>query len=209
MLIYNIVNLYEALYCFQSYIRRPLHNLKGDIRLCKGKEEGVEINQNAFLCTVRVSHLKTLKMKAAFIDNPCFKRLGTRILSAMLLLLLLSGCSTGASEQADKIRDLEFSVVAEDEQPKSLRDVISQKGDEAFEISFNDGEYLYIAVGYGVQTGAGYSITVNALYEGEESICIDTTLIGPDDADAVSSAPTRPYVVVKTENIENKPVDFK
>lgn len=37
----------------------------------------------------------------------------------------------------------------------------------------------------------------------------DTTLIGPGKAENVTNTPTQPYIVVKTENIEDKAIEFK
>ena len=68
---------------------------------------------------------------------------------------------------------------------------------------------MYIAIGYGEQPSGGYSISVNEFYETEESLFIDTTLIGPGKAENVTNTPTRPYIVIKTENIENKKIEFK
>ena len=50
------------------------------------------------------------------------------------------------------------------------------------------------------QPSGGYSISVNEFYETEESLFIDTTLIGPGKAENVTNTPTRPYIVIKTEN---------
>lgn len=68
---------------------------------------------------------------------------------------------------------------------------------------------MYIAIGYGEQSGGGYSISVNEFYETEESVIIDTTLIGPGKAENVTNTPTRPYIVVKTQNIADKMIEFK
>lgn len=64
-------------------------------------------------------------------------------------------------------------------------------------------------MGYGEQPSGGYSISVNAFYETEESLVIDTTLIGPGKAENVTNTPTQPYVVIKTENIADKAIEFK
>ena len=60
---------------------------------------------------------------------------------------------------------------------------------------------------YGEQETAGYSITVNDLYETGNAIYIDTNLIGPGPEEKGKNTPTYPYIVVKTENL-NKSVVF-
>ena len=95
------------------------------------------------------------------------------------------------------------------EQPDSLKDIIAEKYADPFQISYTLGEELYIAVGYGEQPSGGYSISVNSFYETDDTLVIDTTLIGPGKAENVTKTPTRPYIVVKTQNIADKMIEFK
>ncbi len=104
---------------------------------------------------------------------------------------------------------MEFTVVGEAEQPEALKDIIAEKSSSAFQISYTIGEDLYIAIGYGEQPSGGYSISVNAFYETPDSLMIDTTLLGPGSAENVTDTPTTPYIVIKTENISDKPIAFK
>lgn len=134
-----------------------------------------------------------------------------RILYAVIittLALAFTGCEM-KEETGDKLRDLDFTVVGENEQPDALKSIIAEKSGSAFQISYTIGEDLYIAVGYGEQPSGGYSITVNAFYETPDSIFVDTTLIGPNSAQNVTDTPTTPYIVIKTENIDDKPIEFK
>ena len=125
-----------------------------------------------------------------------------------MLVLALTGCEAQES-MGDKLKDLDFTVVGENEQPDALKSIISEKSKNAFQISYTIGEELYIAVGYGEQPSGGYSITVNDFYETADKIIVDTTLIGPNATQNVTDNPTMPYVVIKTENIEDKPIEFK
>ena len=108
-----------------------------------------------------------------------------------------------------KIGDLDFTVLGVDQQPDALKDIIAEKSKTPFQISYTIGEELYIAVGYGEQPSGGYSITVNAFYETADTLVIDTTLLNPSEAENVTSTPTTPYIVIKTENIADKPIEFK
>ena len=139
------------------------------------------------------------------------KRKTRVILTALTVFLILGtlGCSAKEEIPEDKINDLDFTVVGEDQQPDSLKDIIAEKYADAFQISYTLGEDLYIAVGYGEQPSGGYSISVNAFYETEDTVVIDTTLIGPGKAENVTKTPTRPYIVVKTRNIADKMIEFK
>lgn len=126
----------------------------------------------------------------------------------VITILLLSGC-TSADEDSGKLRDLDFTVLGENEQPDTLKQIIGEKKDAPFQISYILGNDLYIAVGYGKQESGGYSISINEFYEKEEALVIDTTLIGPGNAANVTNTATYPYVVIKTENIAEKPIVFQ
>ena len=128
--------------------------------------------------------------------------------ACIMIMLIFVGCA-GESTEDDKLKDIEFTVIGEDQQPDSLKEIIAEKSAQTFQISYTLGEELYIAVGYGEQPSGGYSISVNAFYETEESLVIDTTLIGPGKAENVTNTPTQPYVVIKTENIADKAIEFK
>lgn len=131
----------------------------------------------------------------------------TLAITMVILMLALAGCGM-EREAEDKLRDLDFTVVGENEQPDALKDIIAEKRASAFQISYTIGEELYIAIGYGEQPSGGYSITVNAFYETPDSLYIDTTLIGPGAAENVTDTVTTPYIVIKTENIADKPIEF-
>lgn len=148
-----------------------------------------------------------------FADFMQFVKKGKRVIAlivlSMALMLVTLGCSKKEAEEEDKLQDIDFTVVGEDQQPDSLKDIIAEKNAESFQISYTLGEDLYIAIGYGEQPSGGYSICVNAFYETQDALVIDTTLIGPGKAENVTKTPTRPYIVVKTRNIADKMIEFK
>ena len=130
--------------------------------------------------------------------------------TGFLVLCLLAGC-VRHRDPMEKIKDLEFTVLAEENIPEELRTVIEEKKSSAFKVTYQDNGFLYICVGYGQQVSGGYSITVNALYLTDNAIYADTTLLGPDPADPATEkkkAPSCPYIVLKTEFID-KPVVFE
>ena len=135
-----------------------------------------------------------------------------RLCAAVLAVLalcagLLMGC--GASKDSgEKVRDLEFTVAGEMETPQQLKDLIAQKQSEPFKLTYTDNQNLYIAVGYGVQPTGGYSIAVNELYLTDNSIVIRTELLGPEKGENPGGGQSLPYIVIKTEYLEN-PVVFQ
>ena len=48
---------------------------------------------------------------------------------------ILGGCAV-EKEDEGKVRDLEFTVVSQEEQPDALRDVIEEKKEKPFQISY-------------------------------------------------------------------------
>lgn len=133
-----------------------------------------------------------------------------RILSTCLICLLcflVYACGK-KQDPMEKIKDLEYTVIAEDNIPKELLEKIEERKENAFRLTFEDQGFLYICMGYGTQQTGGYSIAVNALYETANAIYIDTNLIGPSPEEKKNQVKSYPYVVVKTEFLE-KPVVFE
>ncbi len=142
--------------------------------------------------------------------NGCIWPVGYgRLLLGFLVMCLITGCAK-EKDPLEKIKDLEFTVLAEENIPEELKSIIEEKKADAFKVTYQDNGFLYICVGYGEQVSGGYSITVNGLYLMENAIYVDTTLLGPDPADtsaAKKNTPSYPYLVIKTEFID-KPVVF-
>ncbi|HWT73868.1 MAG TPA: protease complex subunit PrcB family protein [Mobilitalea sp.] len=131
---------------------------------------------------------------------------------AMLLLLMIIITATGLmgckSENTDikKIKDLDFTVVEDADLPGELKEIIDEKKEEPFKLSYSNKDNLYIAVGYGKQNSGGYSIAVDQLYLTSNAIYIDTNLIGPTQSDMATQGVTYPYVVVKLEFMDERVV---
>lgn len=115
-------------------------------------------------------------------------------------IFLLAGCAMKSSEKI-RLRDLDFTVLSEDVIPKELLDVIEERKEEPFELSFKDGKNLYLVVGYGKQETGGYSIVVEDLYLTEEAIYVSTGLLGPDP-DQKGTRESYPVIVIKTELLD-------
>ena len=148
------------------------------------------------------------QIKSGFL-KPSGLRCGAYALCMAVMLCFLAGCAK-EKDPLERIKDLEFTVLAEENIPEELKNVIEEKKGNAFKVTYQDNGFLYICIGYGEQVSGGYSITVNDLYLTENAMYVDTTLIGPDPADTAAvkkNTPSYPYVVIKTEFID-KPVVF-
>ena len=119
----------------------------------------------------------------------------------MFGIFLLGGC-TLLSEEKIKLRDLDFTVLGEEKIPEQLRDIIDEKKAQPFQITYTDNVNLYICIGYGEQETGGYSIAVNELYLTDTNIIVNASLLGPEAADKDNRTPSYPYIVIKTEYLE-------
>lgn len=124
------------------------------------------------------------------------------ILSVMMACMCMS-CGVIGTKEA-KVKDLEFTVVEEADVPQELMNIINTKKSNPFKLTYctKGKEYLYIVIGFGAQNTGGYSISVEDLYLAKNAIYFDTTLIGPAKDEVVASAVTYPFIVVKTEYVD-------
>ena len=136
---------------------------------------------------------------------------GHRILILLLTIVMafigLAGCKNENTD-VKKIKDLEFTVVGDADLPGELKEIIDEKKEEPFKLSYSNKDNLYIVVGYGKQNSGGYSISVDELYLTSNAVYIKTNLIGPSQKDAVTQGVTYPYVVVKLE-FRQEPIVFE
>lgn len=124
------------------------------------------------------------------------------LLGVLLAVTLLAAGCTMLSEEKIKLRDLEFTVLGEEKIPRQLLAIIEDKKTSPFQITYTDNVNLYICVGYGEQETGGYSIAVEELYLTDRDIIVSTSLLGPEPSDKSNKTPSYPYIVIKTEFLE-------
>lgn len=131
------------------------------------------------------------------------------IYRALLLVLILSifiqGCGVEETDTR-KLKDLSYTILEEKEIPEEFLNVIEEKKETMFKLTYTDKEYLYIAIGYGVQETGGYSISVNDCYLTKNAIYFDTTLIGPSKGEKINHVKSYPYIVIQTKYLEKNVV---
>lgn len=140
-------------------------------------------------------------------NSKTIHKLHGRMLSLLVgcaVLFSLAACSLTGSDEGET---LGFTIVSEEKVPEELLTLIDERLTEPFQLTFHDGDYLYIVIGYGEQSVGGYSIAVDKLCQTDTAVCVDTTLIGPEDPPA-DTAPSYPYIVIKLDYIE-LPVNFE
>ena len=117
---------------------------------------------------------------------------------ASIMAACLSACGGDTVNEQNR-ENLEFTVVSEDRLPDELKEILDQKKESAFKLTYADEGYLYICIGYGKQESGGYSVTVNDLYETENAVYVNTNLLGPKAGSAPATSPSYPYIVLKIE----------
>ncbi len=129
-------------------------------------------------------------MKKIFLMAICF-----------MVVILSVGCGFETQERI-KLRDLDFTILSEEMIPTELKKIVEERKKEPFKLTYSDNNNLYICIGYGMQDGGGYSITVNELYLTDNAIYVNTSLLGPKDAKSKGNNPSYPYIIIKTEPLE-------
>lgn len=128
------------------------------------------------------------------------------LLIMILAVLSTSGCNKKEKIQdIEKIKDIEFTVCDETNMPQQLVELINNKKQAPFKLTYGNKEYLYIVIGYGQQDRNDLCITVDELYLSDNAIYIDTTLTSKEPSRM--QIVTYPYIAVKCEQY-NLPVVF-
>ncbi|MBP3470067.1 MAG: protease complex subunit PrcB family protein [Lachnospiraceae bacterium] len=130
-----------------------------------------------------------------------WKKTGILMMLLLAVGILLPGCTIkdGGDE---KLRDVEFTVLSEEEIPPEFLDFIIGKQSQPFKLTYTTDEYLYIAAGYGEQTTGGYSISVKDCYMTENALVFDTELLGPSASEDSIPGASFPYIVIKVEKTD-------
>lgn len=121
---------------------------------------------------------------------------------------VLCGCGQTSTGQKEAGTECDYTVVATRDCPEEFLKNLEEKKINPFQMTYQDGTYLYMAVGYGEQKTGGYSILVKKLTETKDKIFLNTELRGPSKEEVVLKKPSFPYVVIKMEN-KSKEVVFE
>ena len=81
-----------------------------------------------------------------------------KLLCILLTILMICGpIGCGSPEdKMKKIKDLDFTVLADEVIPAELKDLIEEKKEHPFKLTFQDRGFLYICIGYGKMSTGGY-----------------------------------------------------
>ncbi len=128
------------------------------------------------------------------------------LLAILVLAAVLSGCGLIRIEEEER-KPVDYTVVERQDIPAALDEIMNEKKEKEFQLSYETGEALYLAKGYGRQMSGGYSIQVEELGASSNGLFFVTRLIGPKDLNE-AGVPSYPCIVIKTEP-QKKPVVFR
>lgn len=121
-------------------------------------------------------------------------------------ILALNGCQK-KEKTSEKLKPVDYTIVSEADIPEELSEIINERKEVPFQLTFSDQNFLYVVKGYGSQETGGYDIVVNDFYQNADNLCLDTELFGPTADEIIDSRISYPYIVLKTELID-LPVEF-
>lgn len=87
-------------------------------------------------------------------------------------MCVLPGCSLKGINNTKK-EEIDYTVVEDEDLPAELKKLIDEKKGSTLKMTYTTKDYTYMVAGYGTMTTSGYSISVNDVYLGENSIYVD------------------------------------
>ncbi|HIZ08473.1 MAG TPA: protease complex subunit PrcB family protein [Candidatus Eubacterium avistercoris] len=134
-----------------------------------------------------------------------YRKIAVLFVCLLVCGLVLTACGIEKKDSA-KVRDMDYTVLQPEEVPDELKEVIEEKKEGDFKVTYTYGGYLYIARGFGMQETGGYSIQVKKLYLASNAVYFEAELTGPGKDEKPKEAVSYPYIVIKTEAVDENVV---
>lgn len=134
---------------------------------------------------------------------------GIKRIIIILCLTVITGISLYACNTGDEAggESIDYTVVEEADYPEELKKLIDEKKHNSLKLTYTTKDYTYVVAGYGTKQTTGYSIRVNKVYENNDTICVDISLIGPAADEEIINVPSTPTIVLKMEK-RDKTISF-
>lgn len=132
-------------------------------------------------------------------------RKATGLICVLILTAVLSGCRFIKIEEGERT-PLEYTIMKQEEIPREAVELMEQKKEKAFQMTYQVGDVRYLMKGYGQQLTGGYSIQVEEVSESENAVFCKTRLVGPEEKN-IGSEPSYPCLVLRIADTQ-KPVQF-
>ena len=121
------------------------------------------------------------------------------------LAVSLAGCQFIKIEEGERT-PLEYTIVKQEEIPAEAAELMEQKKEKSFQMTYQVGGVRYLMKGYGEQLTGGYSIQVEEVSQSENGVFCKTRLLGPAEGKQ-GQEPSYPCIVLKIKSTD-KPVQF-
>ena len=95
------------------------------------------------------------------------------LICVLMLTAVLSGCRFIRIEEGERT-PLDYTVMKQEEIPREVVELMEQKKEKAFYMTYQVGDVRYLMKGYGEQLSGGYSIQVEEVSESENGIFCKT-----------------------------------
>lgn len=122
----------------------------------------------------------------------------------LCVLLTAAGCSLIRIEEEPRT-PLKYTIVSQEDIPEEIVSIMEEKKADGFQMSYVDGENMYLIRGYGRQMTGGYSIQVEEVSVSENAVFCKTKLLGPSKT-GQGAEPSYPCIVLKVKNVEKETV---
>lgn len=118
------------------------------------------------------------------------------------MLVILTGCAVVFKTEGER-ESVEYELMDIRDVPEDMQKQIEKRKEEAFQITYRDMKYLYVAEGYGKKDASGYCIEINECAQNEEAIYIEAILHGPGGEGAICET-EYPFYVLKIAYTEKQ-----
>ena len=135
----------------------------------------------------------------------CKKVAGLICMLILMAVLSASGCRFIRIEEGERT-PLEYTIMKQEEIPPEAVELMEQKKEKSFQMTYQVGDVRYLMKGYGQQLTGGYSIQVEEVSESENAVFCKTRLVGPEEKN-IGSEPSYPCIVLRIADTQ-KPVQF-
>lgn len=116
----------------------------------------------------------------------------------VFLIAALTGCKVEETKEK-KIKDLEYTLCDESKLPTELKEIINDRKEEPFKLTYRTKDYLYIVVGYGAQDRTDLNVVMTDLYITENAIFVDTDMTSAETTTLANNLVSYPWLAVKCE----------
>lgn len=110
--------------------------------------------------------------------NRRFFRVAFIVMSLVFSCLFICACTVkGNQDTESKMEAFECEVCVESQLPDELREIIEEKKDKAFNLTYRNNKYLFIVVGYGEKDRSNYFVGVRDICASDRGIYVSTELM--------------------------------